>query len=110
MKITNPEMKVVRFENEDVIATSMYIIADTGSLTGISIFEGSMYGPGEEGTWAIGTTGWKMDISQDEVNAIKTAQNGYSWYGDPVYDAYQTEQNGPYYTKGASYYELYGNQ
>ena len=110
MKMTNPELKVVRFENEDVIATSMFIIEDDQSSTGFSIFEGSMYGPVEEGTWAVGTSGWKNDISQDEINDIRTAQNGYyySWYGEPVYDAYETG-DGYIYTKGASYYDLYGN-
>ena len=109
MKITNPEMKVVRFENEDVIATSMFIIADDESGT-FSIFEGSMYGPVEEGVWNIGTNGEKNEISQDEIDNIKAGYTGAynSWYGIPVYDAYKEDSY--YRTKGASYYEMYGNQ
>ena len=110
MKIANPEMKVVRFENEDVIATSMFIIADADSLTGISGFYGAMHGPVEEGTWIIGNDGYKFDVSEEELELIKDGEYGYTFYGEPVYDAYQTEEYGPYYTKGASYWDMYGNQ
>ena len=108
MKMVTPELKVVRFENEDVIATSMFIVADADSSTGYSIFEGTMYGPGDDGAWTIGTNGWKNEISQDEIDDIKADHTGpyNSWYGEPIYDAYTEDQY--YKTKGASYYDLYG--
>ena len=102
MKITNPEMKVVRFAADDVIATSVYIV-------GNKYFYGTMAPSGEPGTWIVGsndTDGYY--ISDAEIDDLKQGSGDLNPFD--TYDAYQTESYGPYYTKGASYYELYYNQ
>ena len=113
MKMTNPELKVVRFANEDVLATSFYIVADPSSYTGYSQFAGTKYGPVDEGVWYVERSGGKWSISVDDINTLKNpgeyAPGEYYDVGQYItYDAYQTEVDGPYYTHGASYYELYG--
>ena len=110
MKMATPELKVVRFANDDVIATSYYIIEDPYSYTGLSGFRGAMYGSGEDGSWYVQPTGNLNPAQPDELEYIKTTggnNSRYDWYGTPLYDAYKIGDY--YYTKGASYYDLYHN-
>ena len=108
MRISTPELNVVRFANEDVIATSLYIIADGNAYSGYSMFSGTMAPTGESGTWIVTKNGGSWEIDEATIENEKIGAYGDEW--TMTYDVYQTEENGPYYTKGASYYDLYGNQ
>ena len=109
MRISTPELNVVRFANEDVIATSIFITGETDPDTGMyKYLYGSMSSSGEDGTWNVGyeSTGWLSDY---EFSQAKGEYDGnYTFGGETVYDAYKIGDD--YYTKGVSYYELYGNQ
>ena len=112
MKMTKPELKVVRFASEDVIATSVYY-----DQANNMVIYGSMYGmPNDEGSWMIGYWGTDSIESSESItnpdhvkNQVQNgtmADYGHSYY--QVYDAYKGS-DGYYYTKGASYAELYSN-
>lgn len=107
MKISNSELKVVRFANEDVIATSMFFVADPASETGYYRVYGSMAPSGDEGTWVVGYNSYdKYEIDAETIENERT----YYPYAD-TFDAYvDPNGSGAYYTKGVSYWELYGNQ
>ena len=106
MKMVTPELKVVRFENEDVIATSFYILESPiteGNYTFYAVDFGSMYSTEDPGTWGIHRNheGGQMDLAgyEDTKNAAPA----------DVFYMYRDEHDGQYYTKGVSFYELYGN-
>ena len=114
MKISAAELKVVRFANEDVIATSFFLVSKedyeaAGGNTDFDYvgYQGKMgyYSDDAEG-WAVFSNGGSViGFSADEVAQIRAGQSGnpYNTYGTYVYD------NGDYiaiYTKGASYDEL----
>ena len=107
MKISNSELKVVRFANEDVIATSMFLVADPASETGYYRIYGSMAPSGDAGTWIVGYHSYdKNEIDADAVEYERTYNTSYD-----TFDAYvDPNGSGAYYTKGVSYWELYGNQ
>ena len=107
MKITKPELNVVRFENEDVLATSLFIINDGNSYSGYSMMSGVMAPTEEPGIWIVTPTNGKWEIEAAVVEAEKNGDYGIEEQS-VTYDAYKTDPEGPYYTHGASYYELYG--
>ena len=107
MKISNSELKVVRFANEDVIATSLFIIEDGNPYSGYSMISGTMTPTEEPGTWTINVNS-KWETEASTVDNMKNGMYGDEW--TITFDAYKTAENSPYYTHGASYYELYGNQ
>lgn len=134
MKITNPELKVVRFANEDVIATSLYYAPASffgGNEGDTAQFTGSIVGYDDEAKgWLIPSdsiSNVTFGKAQDRDYLIQAVANPngsvyFEDYGVPVpssviiniigaantRDTY--EYNGNLYTKGANYYELYGNQ
>lgn len=107
MKMTNPELKVVRFANDDVIATSVFIIADGNPYSGYSMFTGTMAPTGEEGTWIVTNPSGSWEIDESVIENMKNGSYTPEEYY--TYNAYKTDPEGPYYTKGASYYDLYYN-
>lgn len=108
MKISTPELKVVRFENEDVIATSLYILED--SLTTVGDYSyyvvdlGSMYSTADPGTWGIHRQYLEGQMDLEGYEQTKNEAR------DDVFYMYRDEHDGQYYTKGTSFYELYGQQ
>ena len=117
MKISEPKLKVIRFDAEDVIATSTYIVAKsalTGNAndTGYIRYNASM-GPYDT---ADGINGWVvgsadsflyngMLISEEKLNDYK--DEGYPYMFDGY--VYVVGDNRLVFTKGASYYELKNN-
>ena len=129
MKISNAELKVVRFNSEDVIATSRYFMS-------AAAFE-SLYGLGLTGTDYVSFTGsmtsyddvaggWSVtpnlssaaEYDNEEMEGVMSggdfyfAELGVWVHSDAManiakqhYDAYSYE--GGLYTKGATYYETY---
>ena len=125
MKITNPELKVVRFDAEDVIATSLYYApaAAFNATQGTSFtsdyvqFEGTMVGSGPD-AWMITNVRDAIAADSDSIDGLKSGGSYYfSEFGITVdmsnmaplaqqaYDAYEYE--GGLYTRGATYYETY---
>lgn len=118
MKITNPALEVVRFNADDVIATSLYYMsaadynayAEQNDLATVSgkpyvYFNGDM-------TYVDGTS-WKIENihsvgGQDDLGMF----TGFSWggtYFPPMKQGYEAySYNGELYTKGATYLELKG--
>ena len=128
MKVSNPELKVVRFANEDVIATSGYFMSatDFNSLYGTSFtsdyvrFNGYMTGYDDAaGGWAVAPNlASATNAANDEIEGVMSGGSYYfadfdvtvdTTHMAPIaqqhYGAYSYE--GGLYTKGASYYELY---
>ena len=115
MKISKLELEVVRFANDDVIATSLYIIPYSqyhddayGSFGGSDyvIMEGEQlhYDDAQKG-WLIASYP-EFGIDADMYANIITNPGSYGFDRYSTYDAYQGS-DGYYYTKGASYGELY---
>lgn len=134
MKITNPELKVVRFDNEDVIATSigpltgtsgMFFIPSSqygdGSLAGNYVYFNGKLGDYSDGSYTItDISGAYGNADSDRNFFIPPA--GYfenegvtlkpedmyliQLWGSKTYDAF-SYGNGQYYTSGVSYYENY---
>lgn len=127
MKITNAELKVVRFNSEDVIATSLYYMpsAAFNALAGTDYssdyvqFEGIMtgYDPDASG-WAITNIGAVSAADTDEMDGLKSGGSFYfpdvgitipmshmAPLAQQAYEAYS--YNDGYYTKGATFYETY---
>lgn len=112
MKISNSELKVVRFANEDVIATSMFFVADPNSDTGYyRIDNGAMVPSDEAGTWIVVYDPYsKMEVGSETLDYARENVN-FLYNADSIFDAYvDPNGSGAYYTKGVSYWELYGNQ
>ena len=134
MKITNPEIKVVLFASDDVIATSGMIGALTGqsglfyiptsqytggSYTGDYVQFSGTFGNYSGGVYEItGISGATGGVDGDKAN-LDSIQNGSVYLPDvgitipasvfeniakQTYDAY-SYGNGTYYTNGVSYYE-----
>ena len=105
MKITNPELKVVRFNAEDVIATSLYAFADGNG--GYNLYEGTM------GAYDANAGAWSVNLVGDKIDTISAADfDDYTRSINSPYDIhslYGAYKEGDYYfTKGATYVELYG--
>lgn len=127
MKITNPELEVVRFNADDVIATSLYYMsaADYNALYGTDFtsnyvqFEGSMVPTtGNSGVWGITNIYNAAEADDDEVEGL---MSGGAMFGgvtvpsfilEPIarqaYNAFASD--GDIYTHGVTYYEQYWNQ
>ncbi len=135
MKITNPELKVVRFANEDVIATSFGPLSGTNGLFYIPAgeYSGTYSGTGNyvEFNGTLGNySGGKYEITNiynatadidPDRSVLVSKQTGMVFMpgtGTPVpasvletyakqgYDAF-SYGGGKYYTNGVSYYESY---
>ena len=125
MKITNPEMNVIRFGANDVIATSLFYLPVSqysGSYTpgtdgnDYVEFEGTMR-PNGDGTYEITNIYRAQGVPQDDVDGLASG-GSVVFYGVTIdmssmapiarqtYDAYSYSE-GTYYTHGATYYELY---
>lgn len=104
MKITNPELKVVRFNAEDVIATSLYAFANGNG--GYDIYEGTM------GAYDANAGAWSINLVGDSIETISAADfDDYSrnLAYDRIHSLYGAYADGNnYFTKGATYVELYG--
>lgn len=118
MKITNPKLEVVRFNADDVIATSVYYMsaadynayAEQNDLATVSgkpyvYFNGDMtYVDGT--SWQI--TNIRSVTGEDDLGMF----TGFTEFGITIppttqgYEAYN--YNGELYTKGATYLELKG--
>ncbi len=121
MKISNPEMKVVRFANEDVIATSLFYMsaADYNAAMGTNYttpyvwFNGAMNGASYDSS----TASWKIDVTtpvdpvtEDDLIFVRggyIAETGVTIPGTTAsYEAYI--KDGEHYTKGVTYKESIG--
>ena len=122
MKITKPELKVIRFSSEDVIATSLYFMsaADYNAAHGTSFdtpyvwFNGSMtdYDPSIS-SWRISDIRNVDGMTEEDKGFIvgtyfEDMGVYFPGVGGISYEAFN--YNDGLYTKGASYSELYGNQ
>lgn len=133
MKISNPELKVVRFGADDVIATSGLIGALTGTKGSFYIPAGQYTGGSYSGNYVEfnGTFG-NYNGSEYEITGISGAKGGIDGERDEMksgedvvfggvtipgvptmesfakqyYDAY-SYGGGTYYSNGTSYYEMY---
>lgn len=117
MKITNPKLEVVRFNADDVIATSLYYIKDGDTYVQ---FEGVMT-PDSNGRYKIEPVS-SFEVVDDYT--VAGLMSGGSYYfpdtGIPVdmsslapiaqqtYTAFKIDND--YYTYGVTYYEQYWNQ
>lgn len=120
MKISNPEMKVVRFANEDVIATSLFYMsaADYNAAMGTNYttpyvwVNGAMSGA----SYDSATASWKIDVTsvepatEDDMTFIRGGyieEAGIYFPGTKTgYEAYI--KDGEYFTKGVTYKESIG--
>ena len=115
MKISNPELKVVRFGADDVIATSLFY--GTDALGNYKTFNGVL-SPLGDGTYAVTNVYGVDDADMDEIDGLKSGGSVYlpelgltipSTAMEPIarqaYEAYTYEDQ--YYSHGASYYDLY---
>lgn len=139
MKITNPELKVVRFDNEDVIATSFFYLsaADYTATFGTAFDQDHEYVEliGAMTSYDSSQNAWLVNANTANPNPqyASTLSNlkdiaaggGYIYpqelggIGIPVSPGlFQATKegydayiyNGNIYTKGASYFDLYSNQ
>ena len=106
MKITNSEMKVVRFASDDVIAKSLYIVSKTDwdgtESDAFLLVRGTMGGYDEdEKAWGVG--GFNGGYSVVQEGSMEELLN--TPYGKDIYYAYKAENDG-IYTKGATYWEI----
>ena len=129
MKITNPELEVVRFNADDVIATSLYYMsaADYNALYGTDFtsdyvqFNGDMVATGNSGVWGITNIYNVQAAPDDEVPGLMSGGAVYipelgmtlpSTVMEPIarqaYNAFKSDDG--IYTKGVTYYEQYWNQ
>ncbi len=112
MKISKPEIEVVRFANEDVIATSLYYMssADYNAAKGTSytdpyvIFNGSMT-PAGDGVWKVPDP-YAVTAVEDLGLITGIPEIGFPGKGDISYEAYY--KDGDFYTNGVTYKESIG--
>lgn len=131
MKITNPELKVVRFANEDVIATSGILPTNGQFFIPINQFTGSYSGTGDyvrfdgsfvnngSGSYQISNISRAEGYSAEDREGLHivngkfylpemgfwmTANEGFINISKQSYDAF-SYGDGNYYTNGVSYYE-----
>ena len=127
MKITNPKLEVVRFNADDVIATSLYYMsaADFNAVNGTSFtsdyveFEGTMVPTGDSGVWGI-TNIYNVKAADGEDMEGLMSGGSVVFGGGTIpstfmestarkaYDAFKRDDG--IYTKGVTYYEQYWNQ
>ena len=128
-RLTNPELKVIRFASEDVIATSVllgktgtfYIPSGQysgGSFSGNYVEFNGTFNSYSDGVYGIsGIYGAKGDVDSDRDVLISPPpyyfnDTGVTVAGEfmanmskNIYDAYSYD--GQYYTNGISYYDTY---
>lgn len=130
MKITNPELKVVRFNADDVIATSIGALTGKTGLFyvdngngGYDSFNGE-FGEFNASLYEItGLYAWEYNVGGDRDRLISAKNGGMVYMPDVGYPipASVLAQNAPqtydanldsgvYYSNGVSYYEQYWNQ
>lgn len=129
MKITNPKLEVVRFNADDVIATSLYYMkaADYNALYGTSFtsnyveFQGSMVAPDKSGVWGI-TNIYGAKAAKDDDIAGLMSGGSYTFpdvgvtvdmsdmapVARQAYNAFKGDDG--ISTHGVTYYEQYWNQ
>lgn len=130
MRITNPEINIILFSNEDVIATSGITPLSGYFYIPTAQFQDPYTGSGEyvgfSGTYLPSGSRYVISsisgaVAQSSENERDGAMSGGSYYFpdlgvtvdmssmEPIarrtYDAYY--ENGNYYTNGVSYYEQY---
>ena len=120
MKIPNPEMKVIRFANEDVIATSLYYMsaADYNEAMGTNYttpyvwINGAMNGASynsSTASYSVNVTSVKP-ATEDDMLFIRGGyieETGITFPGTKSsYEAYIYDGN--VYTKGVTYKESIG--
>lgn len=115
MKITNPELEVVRFSADDVIATSLYYIKD-GDV--YKEFEGVMT-PDSNGRYKITPVSGFTVVDDDDVEGLMSG-GSVVFFGTTIdmsdlapiaqqtYTAFKIDDE--YYTYGVTYYEQYWNK
>ena len=119
MKMTNPELKVVRFNADDVIATSLYWMtsAEYEAATGEHFdtpyvwFNGSMVATGNSGEWRITNIENIQGVSEDYLGYIvgtyfEDVGVYFPGVGGISYVPYY--KDGDWYTNGVSYKESIG--
>ncbi|MBQ6980167.1 MAG: hypothetical protein IJQ07_05925 [Clostridia bacterium] len=127
MKITNPKLEVVRFNADDVIATSLYYMktADYNALFNKNLtsdyveFEGTMVPTGESGVWGITNIYNVKEADGEDMEGLMSG--GSVVFGGVTipstfmestakiaYNAFKRDDG--IYTKGVTYYEQYWNQ
>ena len=125
MKISTPEIKVIRFSSEDVIVASSSLTGVYGSFyipssqysSGYGEFNGTIGSHSDRGYLIENVSGAKAADS-DERDGLMSGGSG-SFVGVPIpasvmesmarqyYDAFSYD--GQYYTNGISYYDQYWN-
>ena len=95
MKISNTELKVVRFANEDVIATSLYVIPNGDNY---DIYNGTMlsYSP-TVSAWSVAMGDYDRTLTADESTEFRQNPSRHH-----MYDAYLYSDS-QYYTNGVEY-------
>lgn len=92
MRITKPELKVVRFASEDVIATSLFGVPNAGD-DGYTVYTGTIYSlPQNDGLWGVAVSGEYGTMTSSEYDEFKNNIGR-----DTLYEAF--DDNG-YYTYG----------
>lgn len=120
MKITNPKLEVVRFNADDVIATSLFIMraSEYNSLYGTDFtsnyvqFNGSIVTTsGKSGVWGIENVHAAEEAIDDEVAELSDPffVNYIKSFAAMTYEAYKDDDD-TICTKGVSYWERYGKQ
>ncbi|MBR6903028.1 MAG: hypothetical protein IKN39_03975 [Clostridia bacterium] len=101
MKIAKPELKVVRFASEDVIATSLFALRNGANY---DIYSGAVdsTAPDANGRWHINWGSQQYTWNQTEFDENKT-----NILLNPLYDAYY--EDGNYYTNGVYHTETDGS-
>lgn len=107
MKMKNPDLKVVRFACDDVIATSQFILFDE-SNDSYTLHNGYMsFYDSDAEAWVVNSTAYLGGMGgAEDVASYRDSQS----YREDLYDAYKDPDSGTYYTKGVSVYELYHQQ
>lgn len=125
MKITNPKLEVVRFNADDVIATSALLglsrlfYIDNGQ-GGYQEFDGT-FTSYSNGVYVITPTGSFRDVPSSDREELMSGGDAYfpdMGVSVPGFDmapiakkTYDATSNGDfYYSNGVSYYEQYWNQ
>lgn len=127
MKISTPEIKVIRFSSEDVIVASSSLTGVYGSFyipssqysSGYAEFNGTIGSKSDHG-YLIENASDPKPADSDERDGLMSG-GSVSFVGFPIptsvmekmakqyYDAFLYD-DGQYYTYGRSYYDQYWNQ
>ena len=118
MKITNPELKVVRFNADDVIATSLYWTTSEAyeAATGVHfdtayvMFNGDMISTGDPNEYIVGNVRAATGMDEDDKWFLFGGDTGmgYSFPGTAGASYVPYYRDGNWYTNGVSYSESNG--